>query len=154
MSNSYLQFSEELAVTDEQEKWFNHLFVGRTWNEPAFPFSDADKAIRDFVVADEGMALCKLTFRTDGSQRVLHFSCDEYCDLEQVGRLLQCFLKTWKRLETFYIRFAEWSDKLRPGEFGGGVIAATAENFVIVATRDLVDLADVRLKEEADGKEG
>ncbi len=76
----------------------------------------------------------------------LFLSVEDSADLERAAEILQDYLKRFDPKGCVSFTWSEWCDRPRVGEFGGGCVVVTAENYIIEPTSErLVELTEKAL---------
>jgi hypothetical protein len=118
MANSYLQFSEQLELSsDEEVAWVRRqldedLESERDWELPEDEFLGFDWQILD----------------EPAETRRLSLYAEESGDPLAVGRFVQAYLKRFQPEGSFVLTYACTCDKPRAGEFGGGALFVTSKS--------------------------
>lgn len=135
MANNYLQFSEVLeGLTEEEADWIVAVATAA-----CDPEQRSSSPVAEELWGDED---CYFSFRKEPSEdtenpifethpfRVWFYS-EESDDPHNVARLVQAFFKRFRAGQKCYftLSWADWCDKLRIGEFGGGALVVT-EDFI------------------------
>ena len=118
MANSYLQFSEQLELSTEDEiAWVRRQL------------DDAPKSERDWELPeDDSLGFDWQIFDEPAEARRLTLYAEESGDPLAVGRFVQAYLKRFRPEDSFALTYACTCDKPRAGEFGGGAIFVTAKS--------------------------
>ena len=154
MANSYLEFSAELGpLTPEEEAWLQvqlslvWVYGEKTYNAQSLPESYADMATPDWhgywlfhgkpdveypdelgfqfeIISDDDP-------EPDGNPRLWVYA-EEWGSVEQVGELIQAFLKRFRPKDSWGMTYAVTCSKPRPDHFSGGYLFVTADGYRIV----------------------
>lgn len=131
MSDNYQQFSEEIAdITPAEEAWLNEAFTvpedeaaKEAWIQK-FEFTSDDEFDfwpdfgHEFEEAKEG------DDRMDTKRLWVYGSA--WGNLDHLAQVIHKFLQRFRRGYTFELGYAQYSDRLRVGEFYGGLLLITA----------------------------
>jgi len=170
MSNNYLQFSEEIVdLTKEEAEWLELMSnlsnlssdrdVDFKINDDRRHFSDEGEALTEeaklaeVLFKDEPIINVDIE-KQEGSALAWKawFYSDEGNDPYAVGMLVQAFFKKFRAgtKVMFSLTWADYCEKLRVGEFGGGAMVVTEKEIVIRSAYEVVH----ELEEEiANGKQ-
>lgn len=122
MADFFLQFSEVIPnLTDEEAAWFakyiDSRHKGLTMDGAPMDFDD-DGYFPDFQFA--------IKSSTGEWGKYAWFSAEESGSVRQVAEVAQEFLKKFRPDGHFSLTWAEWTNKLRVGQFDGGGLFVTA----------------------------
>ena len=131
MADNYLQFSEQiLDLTQKEYAWL--LRVLETVTDDMQPdelksFS-AELGLKpsDFEWGWPGF---NCEFEDEG--KTLWIYAEEYTNVGNLGAFLHSFMKATGRKGYIAVTWAETCSKPRVGEFGGGILLATAKKYVV-----------------------
>jgi hypothetical protein len=119
MANSYLQSSEQLELSsDEEVAWVRRQLDDNLVSERDWELPEDGSLGFDWQIFDEPAAA-----------RRLSLYAEESGDPLAVGRFVQAYLKRFQPEGSFALTYACTCDKPRAGEFGGGAIFVTAKSF-------------------------
>jgi hypothetical protein len=109
MSNSYLQFSQTLALkTDKQREWCRKELERLSEEE-----------------YDGGIPLVDFEYEFDADGLWLY--CEENGNVATVADFVQSFFKKFDKKGIWYLEWSLSCGKPLPGEFGGGAVVVTAD---------------------------
>ena len=150
MANNYTFLSFVIEdVNTEQYAWLRKVTKAIEENEGG-PIGELDGAEHEWA------GWCFNSHVTDiqGDEDIENVVADvciyteENCDLEALGDLLVCFLEKFRPNEVISFQYAHTCSKPRPGEFGGGALAACSECFLITSTYEIEQKLSEDLKAE------
>jgi len=139
MANNYLQFSEMIEnLTPDEKEWVQMtLFheLGEVGNEKA------DEAFLDALGLGTPTGMDDPEGWPDFNWDIvdrdgvhLWIYAEESGDIDHVGAFVRSFLAKFRPKEVFKLTWSETCSKLRVGEFGGGALFVTAEEYDCLQT--------------------
>ena len=151
MSNNYIQWSEEYSIPDSAVEWVKRAIGAaldsdteeeEEWNgEP-----DHYKAPWRGNDCDEDGCLDfrASVYRIGNGPTKLRINSGECGDLERVAVFFKHLAKLTE--DSYVLEYASYSDAMRPGEFGGGVLVVTKDQEAWETTDQMGDrlLAQLR----------
>lgn len=165
MSNNYIQFSEELVgLTEEEANWLELMSnlasdrdVDFKINDDRQHFSDEGEALTEeaklaeVLFPDEPSISAELEEEPGHGWKVWFYS-DESNDPNAVAELVRAFFQKFRPEgnDIFTLTWADWAEKLRVGEFGGGALAVDKKSILL---KNAYEEVDELMKELTDGKQ-
>lgn len=138
MANNYLQFSEVLDnLSTDEIKWFKFYL-------DEMEYINANAEFRNNLISTfwknvlDGDKYISFGFEID-EEEICFFS-EEFANVDILAQLIKHFFLENRPNgnDIFSITWAEYCDKLRPGEFGGGACVITKDNIYWYNTYDFV----------------
>jgi hypothetical protein len=145
MANNNTHFSEMLTgVTKEEADWVCVLAKAlRDYEDEPSPgdIGVEAKRILDSVGSNSYSVTCEVQASSISGELSVWLHDDAgSSDPFIAGQLVQSLFRRFNHTDRrFVIQFAEVCDKPRVGEFGGGIIAVTAESVSVMTTGELAD---------------
>lgn len=146
MANNYTQFSEMLPFStkvpvEDQKKWAAEVLEAKLEDYWAKYNNDPDPGEKEWFafLEERGLDMKTNGLDADYFEQWPYFGwrieddhiwlySEEGCELEHVAAFVQAFLKKFDPdSQGFGLQWADWCDKLRAGEFGGGAMWVTAK---------------------------
>lgn len=141
MANNYRAFCQELAFSDDpalhrqEEDWL----ISATEYED----TDADQleAKLKFLGLDTSGLDLQLwpDFQCDVEQTSAFFYTEESGNIDHVAIVVQGFIRKFCPKGVWSMEWADYCNRARPGEFGGGIVVVTADTIVIKSTGSMRD---------------
>jgi hypothetical protein len=133
MANSYRQWSEVIEWSTEHA-----IAEQKTWVEAALVGVEGDGTEQNKQeLAERGVVITAISnddtitswpdFERSFVARGIWLRSEEGGDLEHLAAFVQSFLKKFAPNACLQVCWADWCDKLRAGEFGGGVVVVWAD---------------------------
>jgi len=146
MAQNTLQFSEVIdQLTTEEFSWW--LAVD---NAIAREDRITLDALVDHRVGDAGGEILDmyegLTLSLYEVERKVHLYASEYADIGVVGTLVCEFTRQFRSGDTFYLTWATACSKMRPGEFGGGILLVDDSGWDTLEAQELCQLTRSQLR--------
>lgn len=138
MANNYLQFSTLIPDLNlSEKKWFDHVqgAIGAFVDDELSLDSAKDRMKFSSKFGAEALEIATGMELDDGlgfdmslgDDKDIWIRAEENGDPEQVATFIQFFLKKFRPNTSHCFSWAEWCDKLRVNEFGGGSVLITTE---------------------------
>jgi len=128
MANSYRQWSEVIEWSTEypvamQKAWVAAALVGVDTDDTEENKQElAERGIVLTAVSNDDTITSWPDFDWSFVGRGIWVRSEEGGDLEHLAAFVQSFLKKFAPTACLQVCWADWCDKLRAGEFGGGVV--------------------------------
>jgi len=145
MANNYLQFAAQLDLLSEDEAaWLKELclYINTTYDGDVMPSAfEGLTALGDAIVEEFESGF---DYKFEGNS--VTFVSDEGTDPALIAEIVHQFFRKMRPngRDIFTIQWAEFCDKLRVGEFGGGACVVTREEIVSMTTGEWVIDAAVK----------
>ena len=146
MVDNFTLFSTMFESTGQEAVWLEHL-----WNAAGGLQEDNKFVCFSYeLFGDQEAFLCNLRLNAveAGKPVQVILTCDENCCLEDVAKVLKCFLKHFERKDSIIISYAETCSKMRIDQFGGGIVLVTAEEYRIRDGHDLLEFVQKEVSRE------
>jgi hypothetical protein len=131
MANNYVQWSEEIVgLTDEEIAWVEKYIVSPDFSDAEL--DDMRNQIPAYVDALEFYDM----FEAKVFDRDLWMH-SEYGGIEAAIDIVGLFLETFRPDKNFILRWAEYCDAPRIGEFGGGACKIYVDRVKCIHTSDI-----------------
>lgn len=146
MANNYSQWSSVLEISsDEEYAWLQEVLNLDPFDAlDKDPNTDMDRYIAEvrsklgFTFNYEDFELPFPDFSHKLSKNELWVYAEEYGNLDNLGRIVQAFLRKFRPNGSFYVTWADSCDKPRIDEFGGGAMFVTAEKIETFTVYDWI----------------
>jgi hypothetical protein len=131
MANNYYEWSETLKVETDAERAWVKQYVARA--DPEDGGDDWGK-MPQYVKALGYSDGAPFEFELDDDGLWMHSA---YGYMDEAIDVIRVFLSRFAADSSFILRWAEYCDKPRVGEFGGGACRITADAVTCIHTTDL-----------------
>jgi len=149
MANNYLEFSEVITgLTPEEAAWLQRqtdweqlqVVVNDLYDKfPGGEIPDEEMARHDLVLLPAALVDdASARFGAELDEEDMHFwiHSGDGGDPEAVAELIHAFLRRFRPDQWWALSWAEYCDKPRVGEFGGGAVFITADRAAWFNTLD------------------
>lgn len=159
MANNYSQFSEQLLLSNDpevlkkQKEWISKALLRRDeWEAPidAVAGSDQEELFKQYLAACDVHEPGEVEFWPDfgwnfssdvaDGNYVWLYSEDGF-NVDNLIAFVQAFLKQHYPDRFFTMQWADYCERLRVGEFGGGALVVTPTMYICKSTHNIVEEA-------------